>query len=34
LLARFRHASFPGGPIRTPLLVMAMLWYRMRDLLG
>ncbi|WP_205042197.1 NAD(P)/FAD-dependent oxidoreductase [Rhodoligotrophos defluvii] len=34
LLARIRHQPFPGGPMRTPLLVLAMLWYRMRDALG
>lgn len=34
LLARFEHTSFPGGPIRTPMLVLAMLYYRMLDLVG
>lgn len=34
LMARFRHPPFPGGKLRTPLLVLAMLWYRMRDALG
>ncbi len=34
LLARIKHLPFPGGPIRTPLLVAAMLFYRMRDALG
>lgn len=34
LLARFRHIPFPGGPIRTPLLVAAMLYYRIRDALS
>ncbi len=33
LLARFRHLPFPGGPIRTPLLTAAMLYYRLRDAL-
>jgi gamma-glutamylputrescine oxidase len=33
LFARLRHRKFPGGPaLRTPLLVLAMLWFRMRDL--
>ena len=34
VLAQFKHTPFPGGPIRTPMLVAAMLYYRMRDLLG
>jgi gamma-glutamylputrescine oxidase len=34
LLARVRHLPFPGGAIRTPLLVAGMLWYRMRDAWG
>ena len=34
LLAGFRHLPFPGGPLRTPLLVLAVLWYRLRDALG
>jgi gamma-glutamylputrescine oxidase len=34
LLARFRHTPFPGGPIRTPMLTAAMLYYRMRDALS
>jgi len=34
LLARFRHLPFPGGPIRTPLLTAAMLFYRLRDALS
>lgn len=34
LMARFRHPPFPGGKLRTPLLALAMLWYRMRDALG
>lgn len=34
LMARFRHRPFPGGPIRTPILMLAMLWYRLRDALG
>lgn len=34
LLARLPHRSFPGGPgLRTPLLALAMLYYRLRDLL-
>jgi len=32
LFARIRHRNFPGGRLlRTPALVLAMLWYRMRD---
>ena len=34
LLSRFKHTSFPGGPIRTPMLVLAMLYHRMLDLMG
>lgn len=34
LMARFRHPPFPGGKLRTPLLALGMLWYRLRDLLA
>jgi gamma-glutamylputrescine oxidase len=35
LFARIRHRPFPGGAwLRTPLLVLAMAWYRLRDRLG
>lgn len=34
LLARVKHLPFPGGALRTPLLVAAMLFYRLRDALG
>lgn len=34
LMARFRHLPFPGGPIRTPLLTAAMLYYRLKDALS
>ena len=34
LLARVKHATFPGGPIRTPMLVAAMMYYRLRDALS
>jgi gamma-glutamylputrescine oxidase len=35
LFARLRHRDFPGGPaLRVPALVLAMLWYRLRDLIG
>lgn len=34
LLARFKHLPFPGGPIRMPLLVAAMTYYRIKDRLG
>jgi gamma-glutamylputrescine oxidase len=34
LFTRLRHRNFPGGKqLRTPLLVLAMLWFRMKDLL-
>jgi gamma-glutamylputrescine oxidase len=32
--ARIRHRDFPGGmALRRPTLVLAMLWFRLRDLL-
>ena len=32
LFARLPHTSFPGGRLlRTPTLVLAMTWFRMRD---
>jgi gamma-glutamylputrescine oxidase len=32
LFTKLHHRNFPGGPLlRTPSLVLAMLWYRMRD---
>jgi gamma-glutamylputrescine oxidase len=35
LFAGIRHREFPGGRwLRTPLLVLAMAWYRLRDILG
>jgi gamma-glutamylputrescine oxidase len=35
LFARLRHRNFPGGAaLRTPLLVLAMAWFRLRDLVG
>lgn len=34
VFARIPHRDFPGGTLlRRPLLVLAMLWYRLRDLL-
>jgi len=34
LYGRLRHRAFPGGRLlRTPALVLGMLWYRLRDLL-
>ena len=34
LFTRLKHRNFPGGTLfRTPALVLAMLWYRLRDLL-
>ncbi len=34
LFTRLKHPNFPGGKLlRTPALVLAMLWYRMRDFL-
>ncbi|MGA8862976.1 MAG: FAD-binding oxidoreductase [Gallionella sp.] len=35
LMARIPHHNFPGGKLlRTPALVLGMLWYRLRDALG
>jgi len=35
VMARVPVARFPGGPaLRTPLLMLAMTWYSMRDRLG
>ncbi|MGL4190818.1 MAG: NAD(P)/FAD-dependent oxidoreductase [Sphaerotilus sulfidivorans] len=35
LFARLRHRPFPGGErLRTPTLVLGMLWHRLRDLTG
>ena len=34
LFSRLKHADFPGGALlRRPALVLAMLWYRLRDFL-
>jgi gamma-glutamylputrescine oxidase len=34
LFGKIKHRDFPGGPLlRTPALMMAMLWYRLRDLI-
>jgi gamma-glutamylputrescine oxidase len=34
LFGKIRHRNFPGGRwLRTPALMLAMLWYRLRDLL-
>jgi len=33
LFSKLEHRRFPGGPaLRTPLLVLAMLWFRLKDL--
>ena len=34
LFARIKHLPFPGGALRTPLLVAAMAYYRIRDALS
>jgi gamma-glutamylputrescine oxidase len=34
LLAKIKHLPFPGGPMRTPILVAAMMYYRIRDALS
>ena len=34
MYGRIRHVNFPGGPLfRRPALVLAMLWFRLLDLL-
>jgi gamma-glutamylputrescine oxidase len=34
LFTRLEHRAFPGGPaLRTPMLVLAMSWFRLKDLL-
>ena len=34
VFGKIEHRRFPGGPtLRTPLLVLAMAWFRMRDLI-
>jgi gamma-glutamylputrescine oxidase len=35
LMAQIKHHDFPGGKLlRTPALVLGMLWYQLRDKLG
>ena len=34
LFAKIKHLPFPGGALRTPLLVAAMAYYRIRDALS
>ncbi len=34
LFAKIKHFPFPGGALRTPLLVAAMTYYRIRDVLS
>ena len=34
MFTKLEHRDFPGGPaLRTPALVLAMLWFRLKDLL-
>jgi len=33
VFTRIPHRAFPGGPLRTPTLMLAMLWYRLSDLI-
>ena len=34
LYTKLQHRNFPGGPaLRTPALMLAMLWFRLKDLL-
>lgn len=34
LLSRVKHMPFPGGALRTPMLVAAMMYFRLRDALS
>lgn len=34
IFGRIRHMPFPGGPLRTPALVLAMFYFRLLDLIG
>jgi gamma-glutamylputrescine oxidase len=35
VFAKIKHHDFPGGKwLRTPALVLGMLWYQLRDVLG
>jgi gamma-glutamylputrescine oxidase len=35
LMASIPHHNFPGGKLlRTPALVLGMLWYQLRDAIG
>lgn len=33
-MAKIPHVPFPGGPLRTPALMLGMLYYRLRDIIG
>jgi len=33
VMAKFKHPIFPGGRFRTPALVLAMVYYRLKDML-
>ena len=34
VMGRIKHQSFPGGPIRMPMLAIGMLYYKLRDMLS
>ena len=34
MFAAVKHRNFPGGPLRTPALVLAMAYYKLRDRMG
>lgn len=34
VMAKIKHQPFPGGPIRTPMLALGMLYYRLKDALS
>jgi gamma-glutamylputrescine oxidase len=34
MFADIKHRNFPGGPLRTPALVLAMAYYKLKDRLG
>jgi len=33
LFTQLEHRDFPASRVRTPALVLAMLWFRLKDLL-
>ena len=31
ILSKINHMTFPGGPFRTPVLAVAMSWFKLKD---